>query len=67
MGALIKRLAMDDALFFLEGIMQQKPNILENDPDEMNNLLADPAYGDRVKELRSAVPDDWVELGNADN
>ena len=49
--------------------MQQKPNIILiiSDPDEINNLSAEPAYVDKVKELRSAVMDDWVELGNADN
>jgi hypothetical protein len=60
---------MAHALFFLGGIMQQKPNIILiiSDPDEMNNLSAEPAYGDKVKEARSAVLDDWVEPGNADS
>ncbi|TVQ22728.1 MAG: DUF4976 domain-containing protein [Spirochaetaceae bacterium] len=35
---------------------------VENDPDEMNNLAAEPAYGETVRELRTAALDDWVEL-----
>ena len=53
-------LTPEQALWFREQKPREELFDLENDPHELNNLAEDPAYAEKLAELRQ-VCEDWVE------